>query len=140
MEEQPPDDPKTHYTVDETRAHFVQRVMGIVEQWDKSDLTSESLQSLNTQRGRLEGVAFSMLSMIDGGSLGMPGFKLIAMEKEDPEEVAEAMEHGIKQHSTHDIAGSLHEVFKSMNQPDHPLANFRKDYDALYAKMLRSPL
>lgn len=86
-------------SVEEARVVFVQHVAGVVEYW-------ENEKGSLTNRERLEGVAFSILTALDGGRLMMPPFAVrpIPDEKE-----------GFDCFGTvwpdKDLGGGLHEIF-----------------------------
>ena len=86
-------------SAEEARVVFVQHVAGVVEYW-------ENEKGSLTNRERLEGVAFSILTALDGGRLMMPPFAVrpIPDEKE-----------GFDCFGTvwpdKDLGGGLHDIF-----------------------------
>jgi len=94
------------FTENEVRAHFLSNVWGIIDYWNNI-----SDPSCN----RTEGVAFSILSMMDGSNLGIPGFIVT------PNSCPEDKEYYIKRNENYypdntnsnikcDIGGGLHEL------------------------------
>ena len=78
------------------RELFVSHVRGLVEYWFNESRQPET-------KSKLEGLAFSILSAIDGCSVGLPPYKLVPMVSvNDGEDWAS---------SDIDIAGGLHETF-----------------------------
>lgn len=71
------------------RDKFLNDVHNIINYWENEDIENDTLKK------RIEGVAFSMLVLLDGGNDGNPGYKLIPLN--DEVEV--------------DLAGCLHEYF-----------------------------
>jgi len=55
-------------TTDEVRAEFLKHVQAIIRNWETVKLAENSV------RARLEGLAFSLLVLLDGGSVGLPAF------------------------------------------------------------------
>ncbi len=91
------------YTADEISAMFLAQVRVYVDYWEKQpDLSA---------RQRLEGLAFSMLVMLDGGQPDLPSFKVIpfpspgdrAFHKARGENWFPLASKGV------DIAGALHD-------------------------------
>ena len=86
-------------SAEEARVVFVQHVAGVVEYW-------ENEKGSLSNRERLEGVAFSILTALDGGRLMMPPFAVrpIPDEKE-----------GFDCFGTvwpdKDLGGGLHDIF-----------------------------
>ena len=91
----------------EVREEFVHHVKNLVDYWDKCETTQD----------RLGGLAFSILSTIDGCSMAIPGFILAPLPH--PEDKQYHLECGDKycyaeNHNSNvvcDIAGSLHDTF-----------------------------
>lgn len=57
-------------TKQEVVEEFLNHVKGMVNYWENEERRP-------TSRDKLEGLAFSFLVMLDGGSVGMPAFDLI---------------------------------------------------------------
>lgn len=98
------------YTPDEVREKVIDHVRDCVRYW-------ETLPD-KTQHERLDGLAFSILVMLDGGVLGLPGFQVMACPH--PDDKAYHQENGENwfadvPENKHDIAGCLHEIY-SMNK------------------------
>jgi hypothetical protein len=58
------------YTPDEVRALLFRHVWGMVDYWN-------DLEGAKAQRERLSGLAFSIFSMLDGSSIGLPAFDVV---------------------------------------------------------------
>jgi hypothetical protein len=69
------DDTPRAYTADEVRLDFLDHVRCMTRYWD-------TVQNGGSQLKRLEGLAFSILTAIDGCS-GVPGFDLVVRPHED---------------------------------------------------------
>lgn len=97
-------------TEDEIRNEFINRVHDIIDYWD-INLNSKS------KRDKLEGVAFSILSLIDGCQIGHPRF--ILAPNPCPEDKEFWREEGASTYYPEnymnnincDISGCLHELF-----------------------------
>lgn len=97
-------------TEDEVRNEFIEHVHGVVEYYKRSDNDIDS---------KLEGVAFSILVLLDGGTLGLPKF-IVAPDPcpEDKdfyinEEMCNYYPENYMNTINCDISGSLHESFCS---------------------------
>lgn len=87
------------YTEQETRDMFLDHVRDLVEYWD------------NTQADKtkaLEGLAFSIMTLLDGEVIDVPGFRVSPIcDKEDKEYYESKGEKYFDENV--DIAGCLHE-------------------------------
>ena len=96
------DDKPRPYTEEEIRAAFLSHVRAMVRYW--------STQA-GTSREQCEGLAFSILSTLDGNAAMLPGFRVIA----DPHPTDQAYHEGEGENwyppasEGVDIAGGLHE-------------------------------
>lgn len=112
-------------TVNEVRAAFLDHVAGLIRYWDSCDLTSTPVPGVPLQLRRLEGLAFSLLVTLDGGSMALPGFIVAPSPHPDDEayqrDLGESWFPRAENHPL-DIAGSLHEQMKrpSEDRGDHP--------------------
>ena len=97
------------FTEDEIRQQFLDHVRVLVNYWDKE-------VSEHTQTERLSGLAFSILTTIDGYSTGLPAFILAPCPHEDDKQFCINNEENYypENHESRvkcDIAGELHELF-----------------------------
>ena len=106
-------------TRDEVQAEFLAQVRQLVRYWDTVKFDARDLDGKTTeQRRRLEGLAFSLLVMLDGG-IGLPGF--IVMPSPHPDDRSFHESEGedfypdppaaVREADVCDIAGPLHELF-----------------------------
>lgn len=77
----------TKLTKDQARELLLTQIWDDIDQWEKVDSRD--------CRGKMEGLAFSILATLDGCTVGCPGFAVIPTD-------------GVE-----NIGGSLHEVFYS---------------------------
>lgn len=124
--------PSAYYTQQETTALLVQQADVIIDQWDKMDL-SENPEHEQTQRARIAGAVYGVFAMLDGASHGIPACS-VRMYPPDPETVDSNLAKGLKIFSSEELSGTLAFSFQQMNEPNHPLAGFRKEYQEVYLK------
>lgn len=97
------------YTKDQVTENFLQNIKGLCRYWNR-------IEDQNTIE-KLEGLAFSILSCIDGCSGAMPGFILAPLPHEDDKQFHIDEEDEFYYPQNHeskvncDIAGGLHELF-----------------------------
>lgn len=94
-------------TEKELRAQFLEHIHYLVDGWDKSDR--------ETTKEKLQGLAFSILVMLDGES-SLPGFIVAPCPHEDDKQhrIDNGMNYYATNHKTRvkcDIAGNLHNEF-----------------------------
>jgi hypothetical protein len=102
------------YTTAETRRMYLEHVWAMVDFWD------QDAPKTHTTRERLQGLAFSILVLLDGGT-ELPGCLVVPCPH--PSDQAHQIERGERyfQHpdedginlADFDIAGGLHELFYS---------------------------
>ena len=97
------------YTEDEIREKFLKHIWLLIQYW-------ECLSKREDVREKLEGLAFSILSMIDGSTYELPAFVLAPMpHPEDKAYHQQRNENWFPQNHEADIncdiAGGLHELF-----------------------------
>jgi hypothetical protein len=95
-------------SVDEVRNNFLDHVRGIVEYWNDESRVKSSTKE------RLEGVAFSILVALDGGSAGLPGFVVAPSPHPDDKDYCKMEGENWYPKAPVvkcDIAGCLHELF-----------------------------
>ena len=73
-------------TVKETREEFLRAIRGIAKYWGETDTRPMSAQE------RCDGVAFSILVLLDGGTLGFPAVDMYPAPHEDDQKYHE--KHG----------------------------------------------
>ena len=101
------DAPPREYTTEEVREQFLQHVRAQIEYW-------ESIAGPISSRAKLEGLAFSILSTLDGCAAVLPGFVVVAQPH--PDDRAFLTGQGLNYYRPRaavvgDISGSLHELF-----------------------------
>ena len=101
------------YTEDEVREKFLKYVWTIIDYWEGR---FDPIVALYPCRRKLEGLAFSMLVTLDGGSMELPGF-IVAPDPhpEDKEFLQGKGENWYPENYEADvrcdIGGCLHELF-----------------------------
>ena len=94
------------YTAEEVRAQVQSHVQGLIRYW-----ATVTPHNGDTIENRLEGLAFSILAMLDGASANLPGFTVTPAPH--PTDEAYHRERGENWYdpAMGDIAGGLHEGF-----------------------------
>ena len=97
------------FTEEEVRNQFLDHIRMLVDYWDKET-------SKQTQRERLDGLAFSILSAIDGSSVSLPAFILAPFSHEEDKKfhIEKGENYYPENHNSNvkcDIAGSLHDLY-----------------------------
>lgn len=98
------------WTEKEIREKFLRQVAGMSEYWAKLqpvDGTPKTVQE------RLDGLAFSILAMLDGCNIGIPGFIVAPAPHDDDKEycINEGENWFPQQADLCDIGGGLHELY-----------------------------
>lgn len=98
------------YTADEVQEQFLNHIRMLVDYWGEES-------SNHTQTERLSGLAFSILSAIDGCSASLPGFVLAPLPHEDDKQynINNGENYYPQNHQVDincDIAGDLHSHFR----------------------------
>lgn len=97
------------YTKEQVTENFLQNIKGLCRYWSR--------QENQTDIEKLEGLAFSILVSIDGGSASLPGFILAPLPHEYDKQFHIDEEDDFYYPENHeskvncDIAGGLHELF-----------------------------
>ena len=91
-------------TTDEMKTHFLNYIHDLVDYWEHEDRAT-------TTKDKLEGLAFSILSTIDGDSAELPAYALIPLGNPDDIEYCKSMGQDYYPEETEDIAGALHDNF-----------------------------
>jgi hypothetical protein len=94
-------------TKDEVRDRLIRHVWGVINWW-------EAESRVKSTRGKLEGVAFSILAALDGSAADMPGFSVAPQPHES--DMQYCKDHGEDWFPPptdvpNDVCGSLHERF-----------------------------
>jgi hypothetical protein len=90
------------YTAEEIREHFLSHLRMMVDYWASVDIPRDTVKE------RLDGLAFSFLSMIDGSSGGMPGFRIFpSCHEDDPEYHRENGENWWPVNDGRDLRGEI---------------------------------
>ena len=98
------------YTVEEVQHKFISHVHNTVEYWLNNSRAE-------TAKEKLEGLAFSVLSAIDGSAAALPSFALIPAPH--PDDMSYHAENGDNYYppfrgNINDISGSLHELYSKL--------------------------
>jgi len=102
------------YTIEEQRQILLEHVWMLVNYWDKESRAKEP-------REKLEGLAFSLLSALDGCSAGLPGFALVPSTHHSDKEFHKKNGDPWFPHYgpvEGDIGGFLHELFQKARPKD----------------------
>lgn len=91
------------YTEEEMQREFVEHIHALIDYWENEDRAP-------TTKEKLEGLAFSILTAIDGEAMAVPGYKLIPITSEEDKQYYISQGENYYPEDT-DIAGSLHEIF-----------------------------
>lgn len=118
-------------TVEEARYLFMKHVADCVNYWDKESRTPDT-------REKLEGLAFSILTMLDGCSMGLPGYEVRPLSK-NPDDTQYAIENGFDYYpeESYDIIGdkvALHEIFHQYMRDEIPRPKNLHDFGAYLAE------
>lgn len=97
------------YTEGEVKYNFIKHVVELINYWE---MHGES------KRDALEGLAFSILSTIDGSAADLPAF-ILAPDTNSEEYVEYCIKEGIDYYPSIDIRGSLHEYFHNVLNGDY---------------------
>lgn len=99
-------------TTDQVRERFLRSVWGCVDSWERECRADKSL------RERLEGLAFSILAMLDGSNIELPQFIVAPDPHPGDREYHEERRtdwfpenHELTESVRADISGCLHELF-----------------------------
>lgn len=95
------------YTAEETRDMLLKKIHGLVDYWHKETRVTDT-------REKLSGLAFSILSALDGGSLDIPGF--IVMTNPHPTDKEYAKECGRNWFPEGADLGVLHEFYHQVGK------------------------
>lgn len=89
------------YTEEETRELFLEHVRDLVDYWNAQKVD---------RKEAIEGIAFSILTVLDGSTIALPGFRVSPI---CPEEDVKYYKKSGKNYydESIDIAGCLHEHF-----------------------------
>jgi len=97
----------TAFTEDEIRAKFLKHVNGLITYWNGEG--GSNVDPNRPPREKLEGLAFSILAMLDGSSMDLPGFSVTPCPHESDEQYHK--DRGERWFPNDvDIAGGLHDL------------------------------
>jgi hypothetical protein len=99
------------YTEEEIREALLKKIWMYIDYWYKESRVSDT-------REKLEGLAFSLLAMLDGSNADIPGFKIIPSPHKDDKKYHIHLGENYYPDNV-DIGGFLHELFHS-NRPEAP--------------------
>ena len=100
-------------TTDEVRENLLRQVWRLVDYWDKNAPRRDV-------HGKLSGLAFSILAMLDGADIDIPRFIVAPCPHEADQSYHEQREENWHPYNDPgsvkcDVAGSLHELFHKFN-------------------------
>lgn len=108
-EQRTPDGPRA-WMQEEIRSRFLAHVWSLVRYWGGHD--GSNVEKDRPKDECLEGLAFSLLSAIDGSAMALTAFSLMPIPDESDEQFMK--ENGANWYPNDvDIAGGLHELFYS---------------------------
>lgn len=103
------------YTEDEVREMFLRHVWLMIDYWDANK---------QDKREAMEGLAFSILTTLDGCAMALPGFAVIPQPHPDDKQfcIGEGENWFPPFDTTNpcDIGGGLHEVFHNFRRTQRP--------------------
>lgn len=103
-----PDGPRA-WTEEEMRDKLIEHIWSLVDYWNRDDLPAAK-----TQRDRLSGMAFSILSMLDGATMDIPGVDLVLQPHPDDKDYLKSSgENWIEPGTT--LSFSLHDYFHKLD-------------------------
>lgn len=100
------------YTPEEVRKQFLDAVRGYVSYWDK-------LEGEHSVTDRLNGLAFSILNIIDGTSMSLPAFDLIPHPHEDDKEYHISQGENYYEPVVINDGDYLHDQYYQVKENDH---------------------
>lgn len=106
-EEENQQDTSRAYTKEEVRDMFLNEIICLAGYWEKDKGTPNV-------KDKLQGLAFSILSMLDGESGSLPGFTVMVESDEEDIEYAKERQSKYFPLESEDIAGNLHERFLAL--------------------------
>ena len=92
------------YTREEVQEKFLEHIRDLIDYWEEE-------ARAKTSREKLEGLAFSILTALDGCAAALPGFEVKAIGTEEDIEYFEEIDENYYPIDGEDIAGNLHELF-----------------------------
>lgn len=115
------------YTIDEMKYMFIKQCLIISKYWARLDVKDSELRGMTLDEYRTDGVVFSILAMLDGSSVDIPGFAICPFPHEDDEEYHKQINENwypkIKSTddedgSNCDFAGGLHELMGGIEREE----------------------
>lgn len=95
------------YTDEEVRDQILRHIKALVGYWANEN-------SVQDPKEKLDGLAFSILSMLDGCSLHLPAFNLVPDPHPDDKEYHQ--ENGDNWYESNPLSFHLHEYYSRMNE------------------------
>ena len=92
------------YTKKEIQEQFLESIRNLVDYWEMESRAK-------TSREKLEGLAFSVLTLLDGEHGDMPAFEVKAIGTEEDIKYFKENDENYYPVDSEDIAGALHEGF-----------------------------
>lgn len=108
-------------TTEEIREQFIRHLHHLVDYW--ANLPEDCREGRDPASWRIDGVVFSVLSALDGCTMGFPGFIVAPIPHVDAKEynISEGNDYYPENSSIDvkgDIGGALHEYFSMSNQEE----------------------
>lgn len=101
-------------TTEEVIEQFLSQIWSDIDEWDNAEPSRNPDETASDQRIRMEGLAHSILCLLDGTAGDMPGFRVVPFpSKEDKDYDLEQGENWFPREDgveeiQNDIAGDLH--------------------------------
>lgn len=98
------------YSEEEIRDQVIAHIHMIVDYWEKVEPLRSRRDAETELHARLSGIAFSILTMLDGEAASLPGFAVMAVPHPDDKKFHK--ENGENWYPKNvDIGGALHEYY-----------------------------
>jgi hypothetical protein len=104
------------YTEEEVRDLLLKQIRAMVRYWANLPDVDKATGRRITIHDRCDGVAFSILNILDGGSMGLPAFDLTAAPHEEDKQFF--IENGENWFEETVISDMLHEYYLTANSQE----------------------